>query len=175
MTIFKKTKKLIYIISPNTIKDDSFYRDLELIFKTGKVSYFQLRLKKEKENNLISIGKKIKKICKKFNVRFLINDSPIMAKKIGADGCHLGQTDMNIQQARKILKNKIIGLTCHNSKSLILKAIKEGVDYIALGAFFSTKTKKVKYKTNIKILKICKECNKYSHCCYWGNKIKQLQ
>ena len=156
MTIFKKTKKFIYIISPNTIKDDSFYRDLELIFKTGKVSYFQLRLKKEKENNLISIGKKIKKICKKFNVRFLINDSPIMAKKIGADGCHLGQTDMNIQQARIILKNKIIGLTCHNSKSLILKAIKEGVDYIALGAFFSTKTKKVKYKTNIKILRYAK-------------------
>ena len=156
MTRFKKTKKFIYIISPNTIKDDSFYRDLELIFKTGKVSYFQLRLKKEKENSLISIGKKIKKICKKFNVRFLINDNPIMAKKIGADGCHLGQTDMNIQQARIILKNKIIGLTCHNSKSLILKAIKEGVDYIALGAFFSTKTKKVKYKTNIKILKYAK-------------------
>ena len=156
MTRFKKTKKFIYIISPNTIKDDSFYRDLELIFKTGKVSYFQLRLKKEKENSLISIGKKIKKICKKFNVRFLINDSPIMAKKIGADGCHLGQTDMNIQQARIILKNKIIGLTCHNSKSLILKAIKEKVDYIALGAFFSTKTKKVKYKTNIKILRYAK-------------------
>lgn len=156
MTRFKKTKKFIYIISPNTIKDDSFYRDLELIFKTGKVSYFQLRLKKEKENSLISIGKKIKKICKKFNVRFLINDSPIITKKIGADGCHLGQTDMNIQQARKILKNKIIGLTCHNSKSLILKAIKEKVDYIALGAFFSTKTKKVKYKTNIKILRYAK-------------------
>ena len=156
LTRFKKTKKFIYIISPNTIKDDSFYRDLELIFKTGKVSYFQLRLKKEKENSLISIGKKIKKICKKFNVRFLINDSPIITKKIGADGCHLGQTDMNIQQARKILKNKIIGLTCHNSKSLILKAIKEKVDYIALGAFFSTKTKKVKYKTNIKILRYAK-------------------
>ena len=156
MTRFKKTKKFIYIISQNTIKDDSLYRDLELIFKTGKVSYFQLRLKKEKENSLISIGKKIKKICKKFNVRFLINDSPIMAKKIGADGCHLGQTDMNIQQARKILKNKIIGLTCHNSKSLILKAIKEKVDYIALGAFFSTKTKKIKYKTNIKILRYAK-------------------
>ena len=156
MTKFKKTKKFIYIISPNTIKDDFFYRDLELIFKTGKVSYFQLRLKKEKENNLISIGKKIKKICKKFNVRFLINDSPIMAKKIGADGCHLGQTDMNIQQARKILKNKIIGLTCHNSKSLILKAINERANYIALGAFFSTKTKKVKYKTNIKILRYAK-------------------
>ena len=141
MTRFKKTKKFIYIISPNTIKDDSFYRDLELIFKTGKVSYFQLRLKKEKENSLISIGKKIKKICKKFNVKFIINDSPYIAKKIGADGCHLGQTDMNINKARKILKNKIIGLTCHNSKKLVLKAIKDKANYIALGAFFATKTK----------------------------------
>ena len=60
---------------------------------------------------------------------------------------------MNIYKARKILKNKIIGLTCHNSKKLILKAINEKADYIALGAFFSTKTKKIKYKANIKILR----------------------
>ena len=83
----------------------------------------------------------------------MINDSPFIAKKIKADGCHLGQIDMNIYKARKILKNKIIGLTCHNSKKLILKAINEKADYIALGAFFSTKTKKIKYKANIKILR----------------------
>ena len=83
----------------------------------------------------------------------MINDSPFIAKKIKADGCHLGQKDMNIYKARKILKNKIIGLTCHNSKKLILKAINEKADYIALGAFFSTKTKKIKYKANIKILR----------------------
>ena len=156
MNKFKKSKKFIYIISPNTIKKDSFYKDLELIFKTRKVSYFQLRLKKEKESRHIYIGKKIKKLCKKFSIKLLINDNPILSKKIGADGCHLGQSDMNIHEARKILKNKIIGLTCHNSKSLILKAINDKVDYIALGAFFSTKTKKAKYRANIKILRYAK-------------------
>ena len=156
MNRFKNSKKFIYIISPNTIKNDSFYKNLELIFKTRKVAYFQLRLKKNKESNIINIGKKIKKLCNKFNVKLLINDSPILAKKIGADGCHLGQNDMSIHKARKILKNKIIGLTCHNSKSLVLKAITGGADYIALGAFFFTKTKKVKYKADINILRYAK-------------------
>ena len=153
MTRFKKKKKFIYIISPNKIKKNSFFKDLELVLKTKKVAYFQLRLKKGSNNKLIYIGKKIKKICDKFKVKLLINDSPFIAKKIKADGCHLGQKDMNIYKARKILKNKIIGLTCHNSKKLILKAINEKADYIALGAFFSTKTKKIKYKANIKILR----------------------
>ena len=64
MNRFKNNKKFIYIISPNTIKNDSFYKDLELIFKTRKVAYFQLRLKKDKESRLIHIGKKIKKMVK---------------------------------------------------------------------------------------------------------------
>tara|TARA_B100001115_G_C15691205_1_gene334651 strand:- start:384 stop:770 length:387 start_codon:yes stop_codon:yes gene_type:complete len=76
--------------------------------------------------------------------------------KIGADGCHLGQKDMNINKARKILKNKIIGLTCHNSKKLIRDAIKFVPDYIAIGAFFKSKTKKVKYMANVKILNFAK-------------------
>ena len=67
------------------------------------------------------IGKKIKKICKKYKVKFLINDDPKLAKRLNADGCHLGQKDMNIKKARKILKNKIIGITCHNSINLAKK------------------------------------------------------
>ena len=74
-------------------------------------------------------------------------------KKINADGCHLGQKDMNILDARKLLGKKIIGVTCHNSLKLAKIAIKDGADYVAFGAFFSTKTKKVKYKANIRILK----------------------
>ena len=76
----------------------------------------------------------------------------MLAKEINADGCHLGQTDMSVVLARKMLKKKIIGITCHNSKKLIKKAIKNKVNYIALGAFFSTKTKRTKYKARIKIL-----------------------
>ena len=149
----KKTNKFIYLISPKKIKNKKFYNDLVSIFKSKKISFFQLRLKKESPEKIINIGKKIKKLCKRFNIKLIINDNPFLAKKINADGCHIGQSDLTVFEARKILKKKIIGVTCHNSKKLIKKAIIDRADYIALGAFYSTKTKKVKYKAKIKIIK----------------------
>ena len=156
----KKNRKFVYLISPNKIKNNCFYIDLESIFKTNKVSYFQLRLKKEKKKKIIFIGKKVKKICKKYKVKLIINDSPYLANKIGADGCHLGQSDGNIQSARKKLKSKIIGVTCHNSIKLVNKAARDGVDYIAIGAFYSSKTKKIKFKATIKQLLEAKKITK---------------
>jgi len=153
----KTNKKFVYLISPNKIKTDDFYNELGQVLSSKKVSFFQLRLKKETNKNKISIGKKIKKICTKYKVKFLVNDDPILAKKINADGCHLGQKDMNMLDARKILKNKIIGVTCHNSINLAEIAIKEGADYLAFGAFYSSKTKKVKYKASLKILNLAKK------------------
>ena len=149
----KKNKKFVYLISPNKIKDDDFYSDLTLILNTKKVSFFQLRLKKETNKNKLIIGKKIRLICKKYKVKFLINDDPLLAKKLNADGCHLGQKDMDLIKARKILKNKIIGVTCHNSINLAKKAVEAGADYLAFGAFYASKTKIVKYRANLKILK----------------------
>ena len=70
------------------------------------MSFFQLRLKNEKLKKKLIIGEKIRKICKKFKVKFLINDDVYLAKKLNADGCHLGQKDMKILEARKILKKK---------------------------------------------------------------------
>ena len=144
-------KKFIYLISPNKIPN-SFYNDLKLVLKTGKVSFFQLRLKSYSQNKKIIIGKKIKNICKKNNVKFIINDDPLLALKLDADGCHLGQKDMNIKAAKKILGKKIIGITCHNSMNLAKKAIKAKADYIAFGAFNQSKTKKTKYVASLKIL-----------------------
>ena len=111
-----------------------------------------MRLKKYSLKQKIEIGKKIRQICKKNDVHFLVNDDPALSKKLNADGCHLGQKDMSIKNARKIIGNKIIGITCHNSIKLAKAAITENVSYIAFGAFFSTATKKVKFKANIKIL-----------------------
>ena len=145
-------KKFIYLISPLTIKN-SFYSDLIKVFKTNKVSFFQLRLKKENFKNKIIIGKKIKKICKNFNVKFIINDDVFLTKKLKADGCHLGQKDMSILNARKLIGNKIIGVTCHNSIKLAKIAVINKVDYLAFGAFNSSKTKKVKYKASVNTLK----------------------
>jgi thiamine-phosphate pyrophosphorylase len=153
----KKNNKFVYLISPNKIKEKSFYNDLALVLSSGKVSFFQLRLKKETNQNKLIIGKKIKIICKKYKVKFLINDDPLLAKKINADGCHLGQKDMDLIKARKILKNKIIGITCHNSINLAKRAIDAGADYLAFGAFYSSKTKIVKYKANLTILKSVKK------------------
>ena len=153
----KINKKFVYIISPNKIKSDNFYTDLVLVFSSKKVSFFQLRLKREKNKKKIEIGKKIKKICKKYKVKFIINDDPKLAKKIDADGCHLGQKDMSILKARKILKNKIIGVTCHNSINLAKKAINAGADYLAFGAFYPSRTKIAKYKADLKILKWAKK------------------
>ena len=149
-------KKFIYLISPNNIYPQ-FYQDLNKVLKTRKVGLFQLRLKKYSFKQKILIGKKIQQICKKNSVKFIVNDDPILSKKLNADGCHLGQKDMNINNAKKIIGNKIIGITCHNSIKLAKAAIKEKASYIAFGAFFSTKTKKVKFKAKIEILNKAKK------------------
>ena len=145
-------KKFIYLISPLRLKK-SFYSDLIKVFKTNKVSFFQLRLKRKSFKQKLIIGKKIKKICKNFNVKFLINDDVFLTKKLNADGCHLGQKDMNALDARKIIGNKIIGVTCHNSIKLAKVALLKKADYLAFGAFNLSKTKKVKYKASINTLK----------------------
>ncbi len=147
-----RNKKFIYLISPNKILNKSFYNILNKVFKSKKVKFFQLRLKKESFKKKIIIARKILKICRKNKVKLIINDNPHLALKVNAHGCHLGQRDMNIFDARKILKNKIIGVTCHNSIKLAKIASSSGANYIALGAFFKTRTKKVTHKANIKSL-----------------------
>ena len=152
-----QNKSFVYLISPTKIHDNIFFKSLELIFKSKKVSFFQLRLKKEKLSKKILISKKIIKICRKYGVKFLVNDDPILALKVNADGCHLGQKDMSIIRAKKILKDKIIGVTCHNSIKLAKKALMNGANYIAVGAFYKTRTKKVKFKANTSILRKIKK------------------
>ena len=147
-----QNKRFVYLISPTKITDNTFFKSLELVFKSKKVSYFQLRLKNEKLSKKILFSKKIIKICRKYDVKFLVNDDPILALKVNADGCHLGQKDMSIIKAKKILKNKIIGITCHNSIRLAKKALVNGANYIAVGAFYKTKTKKVKFRAKLSIL-----------------------
>ena len=152
-------KKFIYLISPNKINNE-FYHSLNKVLKSGKISFFQMRLKKYSLKKKILIGKKIKQICKKNNVKLLINDDPILTKKLNADGCHLGQGDASIIEARKIIGNKIIGITCHNSIKLAKNAIKNKASYLAFGAFFLTKTKRAKFKATTKILNQAKKLTK---------------
>ena len=106
------------------------------------------------------IGKKIKRICKKFKVKFLVNDDVLVAKRLNADGCHLGQKDMDIIKARKLIGDKIIGVTCHNSVKLAKVAVKSRADYIALGAFNHSKTKKIKFKAHTDLIRKVKKITK---------------
>ncbi len=149
-------RKIVYLISPEKI-DNDFYGNLSKVLVFRNVKFFQLRLKKEKKSRIIKIIRKIKKITKKFKVKLIINDSPIISKITNADGCHLGQSDGAVFNAKKYLSRKIIGVTCHNSKSLAKIAIKDNADYLAFGSFNKSNLKPKAKRANIKILKWAKK------------------
>ena len=145
-------KKLVYLISPNKIHD-GFYDDLRKVLAVKNTKFFQLRLKKVKKSKVIKIAKEIRKITKKYKVKLIINDHPNISKITNADGCHLGQNDGSVINAKKYLKKKIIGVTCHNSKSLAKIAIQNKADYLAFGSFSNSKLKPKAKKANLNILK----------------------
>ena len=149
-------KKLVYLISPNKI-NSNFYSDLDKVLAYKNVGFFQLRLKNVKRIKLLKITNKINKITSRHKVKLIINDNFNLASKINVDGCHLGQLDGSFKIARKKLKNKILGITCHNSKTLAKTAIKNKVDYIAFGSFFKSKLKPKAKKANINILNWAKK------------------
>ncbi len=150
-------KRFLYLISPSTI-NQHFYKNLAEVLSSRRVQYFQLRLKRHSNSKLLKISREVKKITKKYKVKLIINDFPALAKKINADGCHIGQSDGSIKNARSLLKkNKIIGITCHGSKKLILNAIKEKPSYIALGSFFKSKLKPLAKRAKKNIVRWSKQ------------------
>ena len=147
---------MVYLISPNKI-DSKFFFDLDKVLSHKNVVFFQLRLKNIKANKLLKIASKVKKITSKHKVKFIINDNFMLAKKIKVDGCHMGQLDGSFKIARNKLKNKTLGITCHNSKTLALEAIKNKADYIAFGSFFKSRLKPNARKANLNILRWAKK------------------
>ncbi len=144
-------KKLVYLISPIKI-NNKFCSDLDKVLSYKNVSFFQLRLKNSKKNNIFKIANKVKKITSKHKVKLIINDDFALANRIKADGCHMGQRDGSLRIARNKLKNKILGVTCHDSKTLAKIAIKNKADYIAFGSFFKSRLKPKAKKANLNIL-----------------------
>ena len=149
-------KRLVYLISPNKI-NRSFYSTLDKVLSQKNVKFFQLRVKNTSKKKILFISKKVKKITTKHKVKFIINDYFSLASKIKADGCHMGQVDGSFKIARKKLKKKIFGITCHNSKSLANNAIGNKADYIAFGSFFKSKLKPSAKKANLYILRWAKK------------------
>jgi thiamine-phosphate pyrophosphorylase len=149
-------KRFIYLISPNKI-NKNFYYDLDKVLSAKNVKFFQLRIKKTRSNTLLKIAQKIKKITKKHKVKLIINDNYILASKINVEGCHMGQLDGSIISARIKLKKRILGVTCHNSKTFAKNAIRNNADYVAFGSFFKSKLKQNAKKAELNILKWAKK------------------
>ena len=149
-------KKLVYLISPSKIHNN-FYLKLDKVLSFGNVKFFQLRLKKTNKNNILKIAKKIKIITRKYKVKFIINDDYTIALKAKADGCHIGQLDNSIKAARFNLKQKTLGVTCHDSKILAKHALENKADYLAFGSFYKSKLKPNAKKANLSILKWAKQ------------------
>jgi thiamine-phosphate pyrophosphorylase len=106
------------------------------------VKAFQLRMKKAKDPEIITAASNMRPICRKYDVAFIINDRPDLVVKCEADGVHLGQEDMGVKEARRILgSERVIGVSCHASKDMAMQAAEAGADYVAFGAFYPTTSK----------------------------------
>lgn len=132
----------LYLISPPQIEISSFAKTLEDALSGGDVGAFQLRLKNVSDEEILRAAEILIPICREREVAFILNDSPELAKKSGADGVHLGQDDGSVKAARKIIgADAIIGVSCHDSKHLAMVAGEAGADYVAFGAFYPTTSK----------------------------------
>ncbi len=149
----------LYLITPPQITDlPAFCKILEQSLSAAPVACLQIRLKAEEggpeeDSVIIQVAQAIKPICHEHDTLVLLNDNPELAKEVGADGVHIGQSDMDYFSSRELLGgDAIIGVTCHNSKELAFAAASAGADYVAFGAFFETQTKTAKYRADVEIL-----------------------
>ncbi len=154
----------LYLITPPNLHLETFRVSLETILaadNAGLIRVLQIRQKNLPSSELQNIALSLKPICTHHNVLLLINDSPAIAHATSCDGVHLGQKDPTYENARSIIgKNRIVGITCHNSIDLAVAASQKGADYVAFGAFFPTRTKKVEFVAKPQILRIWKNFSK---------------
>jgi thiamine-phosphate pyrophosphorylase len=142
----------LYLISPQTV-GGAFPERLKAAFGGGPVAAFQLRVKDTDEHELARLAEPLQRICADHGCAFIVNDSMALAKRIGADGVHLGQSDGDPREARALLgPSAQIGRTCHDSRHLAMEAGEAGCDYVAFGAFYPTTTKPSNYRPKPEIL-----------------------
>jgi thiamine-phosphate pyrophosphorylase len=142
----------IYLISPTEV-GGGFPDRLARALDAGPAAAFQFRVKGIDEHAAARLAEPLQRICGDRDVAFIVNDSIALAKRIGADGVHLGQSDGDPQEARERLgRGAQIGVTCHASRHLAMEAGEAGADYVAFGAFFATTTKQVEHRAEPDIL-----------------------
>jgi thiamine-phosphate pyrophosphorylase len=142
----------LYLISPQDV-GGNFSDQLKAALSAGPVAAFQLRVKAIDQHELARLAEPLQRICADADVAFIINDSISLAKRLDADGVHLGQSDGDAREARSILgPTKQIGVTCHASRHLAMEAGEAGADYVAFGAFYPTTTKPSEHRPDPAIL-----------------------
>jgi thiamine-phosphate pyrophosphorylase len=144
----------LYLITPPKIELAAFAEELKRALDAGDVASLQLRLKDVSDDEIRRAASDLMPIAQKCGVAFLINDRPDLAAEMGADGVHIGQEDASYNTARAAVgADKIVGVTCHNSRHLAVEAAEAGADYVAFGAFYSTQTKQPKTTAEPEILR----------------------
>lgn len=142
----------LYLISPLDVGGD-FPARLEEALSAAPVAAFQFRVKDMDQHAAARLAEPLQAICAAHDVAFIVNDDMTLAKRLGADGLHLGQGDGDLKEARQLLGPEAqIGVTCHNSRHLAMEAGEAGADYVAFGAFFPTTTKAVEHHADPEIL-----------------------
>ncbi|MGE0742412.1 MAG: thiamine phosphate synthase [Hyphomonadaceae bacterium] len=148
----------LYLITPPAFELAAFSRAVADALSGGDVACVQLRLKDVRDGEVLRIGAALKPIVQAAGAAFILNDRPDLAAKLDADGVHVGQSDASYAQARAALgKDRIVGVTCHNSRDLAYDAAEAGADYVAFGAFFPTDTKTPSHWAEPDLLEIWQE------------------
>ena len=147
----------LYLISPPRIAPTDFAGVLKGALKGGDVASFQLRLKGVSDDEIRRATDMLRPIVQAGGTAFILNDRPDLAAELGCDGVHIGQEDASYAEARRLLPDGIVGVTCHDSRHLAMEAAEAGADYVAFGAFFPTATKDAKFKADPEILSVWQE------------------
>ncbi len=142
----------LYLISPLEVGGD-FPAQLEAALSAGPVAAFQFRVKNVDQHEAAALAEPLQAICAAHEVAFIVNDSVALAKRLKADGVHMGQGDGDVREARELLgRDAQIGVTCHNSRHLAMEAAEAGADYVAFGAFYPSDTKRVEHVAELDTL-----------------------
>ena len=142
----------LYLISPLDV-GGAFPDLLACALDAGQVAAFQFRVKGLDEHACASLAEPLQRLCADHDTAFIVNDSVSLAKRLGADGVHLGQQDGSVKEAREVLGREAqIGVTCHDSRHMAMEAGEQGADYVAFGAFFPSSTKETSHHAELELL-----------------------
>jgi thiamine-phosphate pyrophosphorylase len=153
-----ETRCRLYLITPPKFEPKAFAESLKRAFSGGDIASLQLRMKDVSDDDILRAAELLMPVAQKAGAAFILNDRPDLAARMGADGVHIGQEDASYGDARAAMgANRIVGVTCHNSRHLAILAAEAGADYVAFGAFFPTATKEPKTRAEPELLQIWAE------------------